>query len=65
MRKLTLMLSAAALAAGSAFAAEAPAIDWSNVPTKSVSLFYPGQSSYQWLRSKAKTVTSVASAARP
>ncbi len=52
MQKLALMLSAAVLAAGPAFAAEAPAIDWSNVPTKSVSLFYPGQSSYQWLRSK-------------
>jgi len=52
MRKLALMLSVAVLAAGPALAAEAPAIDWSNVPTKSVSLFYPGQSSYQWLRSK-------------
>ena len=31
--------------------ADSPA-DWSSIPTKSVSLFFPGQSSYQWLRSK-------------
>ncbi|MEE8350845.1 MAG: hypothetical protein V3R37_01430, partial [Rhodospirillales bacterium] len=31
----------------------APPSDWSAVPTKTVKLFYPGQSSYQWLRSKA------------
>ncbi len=58
MRRLTFMLGVAALAAGSAFtggaafAGEAAAVNWSQVPTKSVSLFYPGQSSYQWLRSK-------------
>jgi hypothetical protein len=26
-------------------------IDWSTVAVKKVTLFYPGQSSYQWLRS--------------
>jgi len=58
MRKLALMLSAAALAGGSAIAAgpavaaEAADIDWSNISTKTVSLFYPGQSSHEWLRSK-------------
>ena len=26
-------------------------VDWSKVPSKTVTLFYPGQSSYQWLRS--------------
>ena len=39
-----------------AFATSAPAAppaDWSKVPTNSVKLFYPGQSSYQWLRSSA------------
>ena len=30
----------------------APPADWSQIPTKTVKLFYPGQSSYQWLRSK-------------
>lgn len=29
-----------------------PPADWSAIETKTVSLFYPGQSSYQWLRSK-------------
>ena len=29
----------------------APPADWSKVPTKTVKLFYPGQSTYQWLRS--------------
>jgi hypothetical protein len=31
-----------------AFAAEP---DWSRVPTRTITLFYPGQSSYDWLRS--------------
>ena len=44
--------AALALFAGAPVAAlGAPPADWSKVPTKSVSLFYPGQSSYQWLRS--------------
>ena len=30
----------------------APPANWSKIPTKTVSLFYPGQSSYQWLRGK-------------
>jgi Ethylbenzene dehydrogenase len=36
---------------GSALAADAATIDWSKVPSVSVPLFYPGQSSYEWLRS--------------
>jgi len=32
--------------------ADAPA-DWSKIPTKSVTLFYPGESTYQWLRTLA------------
>ena len=24
--------------------------DWSKIPTKLVTLFYPGESTYQWLR---------------
>lgn len=31
----------------------APPADWSQIPTKTVKLFYPGQSSYQWLLSSA------------
>lgn len=41
-----------ALAAGNPGTATAAEINWSNVPEKTFTLFYPGQSSYQWLRSK-------------
>lgn len=33
-------------------AVPAPPKDWSAVPTQTIKLFYPGQSTYQWLRSK-------------
>ena len=36
---------------GSGAQADGADIDWSGVPTETVTLFYPGQSSYQWLRS--------------
>ena len=50
--KLTASALTLCLAAGFATSASAgvPA-DWSKIPTKTVKLFYPGQSSYQWLRS--------------
>ncbi len=31
----------------------APPTDWSNIPTATVKLFYPGQSGDEWLRSSA------------
>lgn len=37
---------------GAALAADPAAIDWSKIRTKTVTLFYPGQSTYQWLRSR-------------
>lgn len=37
--------------ASAAFAADPRSIDWSKVPTKSITLFYPGQSTYDWLLS--------------
>ena len=48
------VILASSLGAGSALAAEAEAaaIDWSAVPAKTVKLFYPGQSTYQWLRTR-------------
>lgn len=51
--KLTLaVLSACAMmAAGSTLAADPAKIDWKKIPTVNVPLFYPGQSSYEWLRS--------------
>ncbi len=36
---------------GNSALADAANINWSAAPTKTVTLFYPGQSSYQWLRS--------------
>lgn len=45
---------ALAAAAGAGYAAEPATIDWSKIPATSVMLFYPGQSSYQWLREDHK-----------
>ncbi len=42
-----------AVAVVSTPAQSAPPADWSKIPAKTVKLFYPGQSSYQWLRSPA------------
>jgi hypothetical protein len=42
-----------ALFAGSVFAADPASINWKSVPAKTVTLFYPAQSSYQWLRSSS------------
>src|SRR4249920_1631855 len=44
---------AALLAAAAAMAADPAQIDWNKIPSKAVPLFYPGQSSYEWLRSDA------------
>jgi hypothetical protein len=43
----------ATLLAGCAAAPLGPPIDWSAIPVTTVTLFYPGQSSYEWLRSDA------------
>jgi len=51
MKLSILIIGATALAAGPALATETAAINWSQIPTKSLTLFYPGQSTYQWLRS--------------
>lgn len=50
---LTLSLGMAVLAMGNAVAADPATIDWSAVKATAVPLFYPGQSSYEWLRSDA------------
>jgi hypothetical protein len=44
-------LGIATLFAGTALAADPATINWGSVPTKTVTLFYPAQSTYQWLRS--------------
>ena len=53
MKSTALILTMSAFAAGSAFAADPATIDWSKIPESSVALFYPGQSSYEWLRTSA------------
>ena len=35
-----------------ALAADPASLDWKRVPTRTLTLFYPGQSAYQWLRSQ-------------
>ena len=45
-----LAVAVTALFAASAGAADPASINWGSVPTKSLTLFYPGQSTFQWLR---------------
>ena len=47
------MLWLATAAAGPALAADPQSIDWAKIPTKSVMLFFPGDSTMQWLASPA------------
>jgi len=54
MKKSILFLSLSALAAGPAFAANAGTIDWASISPNTVTLFYPGQSSYEWLHTVHK-----------
>ena len=52
MRNRAVALALGALVAASAALAADPAtIDWSAVPARKVTLFYPGQASYEWLQS--------------
>jgi hypothetical protein len=52
-KALPIALSISCLLASPVLAADLATIDWGKVPTKTLTLFYPGQSSYQWLRSSA------------
>ncbi|PKO62212.1 MAG: hypothetical protein CVU24_05175 [Betaproteobacteria bacterium HGW-Betaproteobacteria-18] len=53
MKLKALFIAIATLSAGYAAAADPAKIDWDAVPVKTVTLFYPGQSSLEWLTSKA------------
>jgi hypothetical protein len=53
MTKRTMILGMSMLAFGSAMAADPATINWAKVPSTKIQLFYPGQSSYEWLRSDA------------
>jgi len=49
--KRYVVLLGAALTTSSALAADIATIDWSKVPATTVTLFYPGQASYEWIQS--------------
>jgi len=53
MKAAAWALALSALAATPGIAADPAAIDWSAVPVTNVTLFYPGQSSYEWWRTAA------------
>ena len=47
---LGMVLATALLAAtGTGWTADPQAIDWSRIPARSLTLFYPGESTYDWL----------------
>lgn len=58
MKKTALAFGLAGLFAVPALAADPASIDWSKVPAKTVTLFYPGQSSYEWLTTDHKNADS-------
>ena len=64
MTRSALWLSLIACAAAPALAADPATIDWTKIPAASVMLFYPGQSSYEWLRSNDHGMGKGAKAAR-
>ena len=51
MKRTAIVIALAALVAGPALAGDPGSVNWSDVPTSTLTLFYPGQSTYQWLRS--------------
>ena len=53
MKKIALIAGLAAFVVAPAMAADPAKIDWSKVPVSAITLFYPGQSSYEWLRTAA------------
>jgi hypothetical protein len=53
MKRLAFTLALVALAANSALAADPAKINWSRIAPTNLTLFYPGQSSYEWVRSSA------------
>ncbi|MBW6493039.1 MAG: hypothetical protein K0B16_00520 [Burkholderiaceae bacterium] len=59
MKKIGYTLACAALIAAPTLAADPATIDWSKVAATKVTLFYPGQSSYQWLLSGHKGAKAI------
>ena len=59
MKNAALVLGLSVIAAAPAMAADPAKINWSKVPVATVTLFYPGQSSYEWLRTDHPGAKSV------
>ncbi|HSV35875.1 MAG TPA: ethylbenzene dehydrogenase-related protein, partial [Ramlibacter sp.] len=53
MKRIDFAIAAVAFAAQCAFAADPARINWTAIAATQVGLFYPGQSSYEWVRSSA------------
>lgn len=53
MKKTAILACSILLGGGSVHATDPARIDWSSIPPVTVPLFYPGQSSYEWLISDA------------
>ena len=51
LKAATAAMTFVALSTGSVLGADPATIKWNSVPVKTLALFYPGQSTYQWLRS--------------
>ena len=47
--KIVVVASVTLAHASFSFAADPQTIDWPKIPSKSITLFYPGQSTYEWL----------------
>jgi hypothetical protein len=52
MKTAAWILALSTFATVPAIAADPATIDWSKIPVRSETLFYPGQSSYEWLRAQ-------------
>ncbi|MDH5579756.1 MAG: ethylbenzene dehydrogenase-related protein [Betaproteobacteria bacterium] len=53
VRSTLMAAGMAALVPGHVLAADPATVDWNSVPSRTLTLFWPGQSSYQWLRGSA------------
>jgi hypothetical protein len=56
---LAVLSACAVMTFGAASAADPAKINWSKIPATKITLFFPGQSSYEWLRSPAHEGASI------
>jgi ethylbenzene dehydrogenase len=65
LRSVQLAFGIVTLFGGAALAADPATVNWNSVPTKTVTLFYPAQSTYQWVRSSAHPGAAVVTGGAP